>query len=146
MLNHQGGTRVKCGYYWNPAKWEIVTIPREGGLLPGGPEHRYLRLPILVLLMLAPVMGGFYVVFLPFIGFFMVLRLAGRKTAEALQRGFVEVMATLSPAWRPGEAYFADKETAGQAKEEAAARPAEDEHPLDDLRREIQSKRAARHE
>ena len=149
MFKHEGGTRVRCGYYWSPARWEIVTITKGGGLLPGGREQGYLRLPIALLLLLAPLMGGLYVVFLPFIGFFMVLRLAGRRAAEALQGGFAEVMATLSPAWRPGEAYFAGKRTARgreEKGEKAEAPPAGEDDRLQSLQREIESKREARHE
>ncbi len=109
MWRHRGGSRVKWGFYWNLAKWEIVMIPKAGGVLPGSEGHRYLRMPILLLLALAPVMGGLYVVFLPFIGFAMALGFAGRKTAGALRKVFMELMTALSPAWRPGEAYFAGR-------------------------------------
>lgn len=143
-MKHHGGTQVACGYYWNSEKWEVMAMPKEGGRLPGGAEHRYFRVPIALLLVLAPLMGGLYVMFLPFIGFFMILRLAGRKTAEALGRGFMEVMATVSPVWRPGEAYFAGKRTAREEK--TAAPPTDQEDRLEGLQREIESKRAARHE
>ncbi len=146
MLRHHGGTWVKCGYYWNPARWEIVTIPRGGGLLPDGGEQRYLRLPIALLLLVAPVMGGLYVVFLPFIGFFMVFRLAGRQGARALQRGFIEVAAALSHAWRPGEAYFAGKRTARKEEGQAPPEPGEQENRLAGIEKEIERRRTAKHE
>lgn len=117
MLGYRGGTRVRCGYYWSPAGWEVIPVPREGGHLPGGADHRYFRVPVGLLLLLAPVMGGVYVVFLPFIGFAMILRLAGRKTAEALRATWGDMLSALGPAWRPGEAYFAGKR-AGRAEEE----------------------------
>jgi len=110
MLKHYGGGRVKAGFYWDLAKWTIVTIPREGGPLPGGAERDYLRIPLVLLLLLAPAMGGLYVLFLPFIGFAMLLQAAGTEVAKALGRALVGIMATVSPAWRPGEAYFAGKE------------------------------------
>lgn len=131
MLRHHGGSRVKCGFYWNLAKWEIVTVPKEGGILPGALEHRYVRVPILLLLAFAPVMGGLYVTFLPFIGFAMVLGYAGRKTGEAIRRAFMEVMAAVSPGWQPGEAYFAGKGKEKRGEEEA----------LKTLQGEIEAKR-----
>lgn len=146
MLRLHGGTEVKWGYYWSLARWEVVTIRKDGGRLPGEASHRYFRLPIALLLLLAPVMGGLYVVFLPFIGFFMVLRLAGRKAAEAAARGFMDVMATVSPAWRPGEAYFAGRRKAGKANHEPAAPPAGKEDPLEKILEEIEAKRAVNHE
>ena len=127
MLRHHGGTRVRAGFYWNVAGWTIETIGKEGDLLPGGAEHRYVKLPIVLVLALAPVMGGLYVMFLPCIGFAMVLALAARKAVEALTRLGVGLMATVSPAWQPGEAYFAGKrgartseETAGEAERHEA--------------------------
>jgi hypothetical protein len=128
MLTYHGGTRVRSGFYWSRSSWTVLTLPREGGVLPGGEEHRYLKVPILLLLGLAPVMGGLYVMFLPFIGFAMVLGLAAKRTAGGLARVAAALMATLGPAWRPGEAYFAEKrgekpeggEPGGSGRKEAA--------------------------
>jgi hypothetical protein len=120
-MRHEGGAKVRSGFYWNLSRWTIVTIPKEGGLLPGGPEHRYLKLPVLVLLAVAPVMGGLYVMFLPFIGFAMVAATAGRKAGAVLAKTFVATMATVSPSWHPGEAYFTGKprpRSEGERKEE----------------------------
>lgn len=141
MLRHPGGTRVKCGYYWNPRKWDLVMVPKEGGLLPGDPERRYVRVPILLVLLAAPVMGGLYVVFLPLIGFVLILRLTGRKTAEALQAALAAVLATLSPVWRPGEAYFAGKRGTRPPAEGPAAPTPEQEDRLERLEQEIESRR-----
>ncbi len=141
MLRHHGGTSVKCGFFWNPARWEIVTVPKEGGVLPGGPEHRYVRIPIVLLLVVAPVMGGLYVVFLPFIGFALVFGYAGRRLGEALQRGFAQVMAIVSPAWRPGEAYFAGKRTSQGHEDTGPSAQTGEEEPLQTLEREIEAKR-----
>ena len=140
MWRHRGGSRVKWGFYWNLAKWEIVTVPREGGVLPGAREHRYVRVPILLLLALAPVMGGLYVVFLPFIGFAMVLSFAGRKTAGALQRAFTGLMTTLSPAWRPGEAYFAGERKAREEEDQGPAGEGREGESLETIEREIEAR------
>lgn len=120
MFKHSGGSRVGAGFYWNVAKWTIETIGKEGNVLPGGAEHRYVKLPVLLVLALAPVMGGLYVVFLPCIGFAMVLALAARKSAEALTRLFEGLMVTVSPAWRPGVAYFAGEREARTSEETAS--------------------------
>jgi hypothetical protein len=73
-----GGEHVKAGFYWNLREWEAAIIPREGGALTGAVETRYLRIPLPLLLFLAPVMGAAYAMFLPFIGFAMVaMYLAG---------------------------------------------------------------------
>jgi hypothetical protein len=73
-----GGEHVKAGFYWNLREWAAAIVPREGGILAGGAEARYLRIPLPMLLFLAPLMGAAYAMFLPFIGFAMVtMYLAG---------------------------------------------------------------------
>jgi hypothetical protein len=79
MTRYHGNDSVKGGFYWRPSEWEIVTVPREGGTLLGTADMRYVRLPVLLILVLGPFMGALYVVFLPFIGFAMLLGFAGHK-------------------------------------------------------------------
>ena len=67
-----GGEHVKAGFYWNLREWAAHIVPREGGPLPGAEEARYLRVPLPVLLLVAPLMGAAYAMFLPFIAFAMV--------------------------------------------------------------------------
>jgi hypothetical protein len=69
---HVGGERVKFGFYWNLAEWEAQIVPAEGGELKGEGTDRYIRLPLLALLVVAPLMGAAFAFFLPFIGFAMV--------------------------------------------------------------------------
>jgi hypothetical protein len=109
-MRHHGGTAVRGGFYWNLSRWTIVTIPKDGGLLPGHPEDRYLKLPVLVLLALAPLMGGLFVIFLPFIGFALVALALGRKAAEVMFAAFRTTAATVAPTWHPGEAHFTGTE------------------------------------
>lgn len=49
-------------YYWRTKEWEIAQEP------PG------IRIPVTVMLLLAPVMGALFVIFLPMVGFFVLLR------------------------------------------------------------------------
>jgi hypothetical protein len=79
MRRYFGNDWVHAGHYWHSAQWEIVTIPQEGGVLPGGSDRHYRRLPALLLLLLAPILGGLFVVFFPFIGFAVVLSVLGKK-------------------------------------------------------------------
>ncbi len=73
-----GGEHVKAGFYWNLREWEANIVPREGGILTAKDDARYVRVPLPVLLVVAPVMGAAYAMFLPFIGFAMVaMYLAG---------------------------------------------------------------------
>jgi hypothetical protein len=77
MRRYNGNEKVKAGLYWTPARWEIVTIGKDGGVLPEG--ERYMRLPTVVVMLLGALLGGLYVIFLPFIGFVMFFGFAGKK-------------------------------------------------------------------
>jgi hypothetical protein len=76
---YNGGDTVGYGFYWNVGEWEAQIVPKEGGELKGTPAANYVRLPLVALLVLAPLMGAAYAFFLPFIGFAMlVMFLAGK--------------------------------------------------------------------
>jgi hypothetical protein len=80
MFTHNGGETVKGGFYWNRRTWHLEMVEGKRGTLPGDGATRYLWVPTLVMLMLAPLMGGLFVVFLPFIGFVLLFAAAGKWT------------------------------------------------------------------
>lgn len=109
MAKRIGGTAVKSGFYWNLGRWEMTMVPKQGGLLPGDAGDRYLKVPVVALLVLAPLMGAVYAMFLPFIGFALLFSFLFKKLFGATRAGVVGAAATMGPAWRPGEAYLAGK-------------------------------------
>ncbi len=109
MTKYLGGTDVKAGFYWNLRQWEMVTLSGAGGTLPGSGADRFLKVPIVAFLFVAPVMGGLYAFFLPFIGFAMLFAFLGRKVGAGARLAAVRVGGLVSPQWRPGEAYLAGK-------------------------------------
>jgi hypothetical protein len=117
MTKRIGGTAAKSGFYWNLGKWEMTMVPKQGGILPGSASERYLKVPVVALLVLAPMMGAVYAMFLPFIGFALLFTFLGKKAFAMGRSGAVDVAATMAPAWRPGEAYLAS----GQKKPRADA-------------------------
>jgi hypothetical protein len=82
---------VPAGFYWRKSAWEMVTLSGEGGVLPGGREERYVKVPVLAMLALAPAMGAALVMFLPLMGFVLAGREIVRKarTAAGRARGAV---------------------------------------------------------
>jgi hypothetical protein len=76
MTKYTGGDTVKAGFYWNRGKFGAEVVPPEGGTLPGGAETRYTRIPWPALLVVAPVMGGAFAMFLPFLGLGMLAKYA----------------------------------------------------------------------
>ena len=143
MTRNNGGTKVKGGFYWRPAEWQIVTLSGESGVLPGGTSEGFFRIPVFGMLLLAPVMGALFVMFLPLIGFAMVLDQAAKATAGAVRSSALWLGATLSPSWRPGEAFFTGKGAAKGTGSHKPAEPKADDH-LVALEKEIDEKRKAK--
>ncbi len=79
MKRSAGGTKVEPGFYWNAKDWRIVTVEAKDGTLPGGPEEKYVNVPAAGMLALAPLLGLSFVIFLPFVGFAMVLGQVGKR-------------------------------------------------------------------
>ena len=87
MTTYNGGDTVKAGFYWNRGKLGAEVIPAEGGMLPGTNETHYTRVAWPVLLVVAPVMGGAFAMFLPFLGLAMLAKygfetVTGRRVAH----------------------------------------------------------------
>lgn len=138
MKTFNGGSSVKGGYYWNTEKWEICPVKGEAGILPGGPSDRFVKVSTPALFVLAPAIGGAYALFLPFIGFAMATYALGRKIGLVGSKAVGDAAATMTPAWRPGEAYLAGKPNEKKADAEAAK-----SRELDDLAAEVESKKEA---
>jgi len=119
MKDNRGGQTVKGGFYWNRKDWEIVVLSGEGGELPGNADEVFVRLPILLFLVMAPILGGLYVVFLPVIGFALFFQHLGRNMARGMAHAVSDTAATIGMPWRPGEAWFA-----GRRGKKVAARKA----------------------
>jgi hypothetical protein len=79
MRTYKGGETVKAGFYWNQVKWAAEVVPAPVGALPGAEGTVYRRIAWPVLLVLAPLMGGAFAMFLPFIGVAMLVRVAAAK-------------------------------------------------------------------
>ena len=119
-----GGTKVNYGFYWSAKAWDMAMIPAEGGLLPGGTGDRYMRIPTFLFLLMAPVMGALYVVFLPFAGFALLLGHLGKALKTMATDAFMHIAVAVSPQWAPGEAYLAARKREKAAKAEKPAKAA----------------------
>ncbi len=125
MFRYTGGQTVRHGFYWNFDKWAVTLVERGGGTLPGDGTERYARVPAVVMLGLAPIMGAAYVFFLPLVGFAMVVDFAARRLWRLLGKAVWAVMATVAPSWRPGEAYLAERGQKDKARAPEFAEPRE---------------------
>ena len=120
MLKHNAGTKVGKGTYWNFSTGERIDISTEG-VLPGGKNDVYYRLPATGIVALAPVLGLLYAAFLPFIGIAMLVKVVLKKVASAVT---APTQKAASFGWRPSESYLA-----GKKKGSEAAKKEEGENP-----------------
>ena len=93
MRRNYGSDWVKAGYYFSPSQWKIATIAREGGELPGEVGVRYIRIPVPLLMIAAPIMGALYVVVLPVIGIGAILWLGSERVLARVRAGRTQTVA-----------------------------------------------------
>jgi hypothetical protein len=136
MKRYQGGTTVQGGYYWNLSSWEITPVEGDVGRLPNSTSANFLRLPLPLLFAVVPLMGALFAFFLPALGFVMVAWALAKTMAEMVRSAAGEMAATVTPAWRPGEAHFAGK------PEEKVGEPQKVSPALEKLSAEIAQRRA----
>ncbi len=114
MTRYSGGDSVGAGMYWNPKSMNVVGLRAEG-ILPGGEELTYRRLPFFVLFLLMIALGGVYVLFLPVLIICTTIYMVGVRVFGSL---FLQMRKCMSFGWRPSEAYLSGK---GTAKKEGKA-------------------------
>ena len=119
MLN-KGGHKVAAGTYWNLANGNRVNMEQEG-MLPGDGKTRYIKAPVAVMLMAAPVIGLVFAVFLPFIGIAMTLSLIGKKLVDGVASA---AAGSMSFGWRPIEAYLAGRKRKKEVREKKSTKEA----------------------
>jgi len=62
---YQPGEGAPAGTYWSTKTFEMVQIAQEGDCLPAG-DGRFVRAPLALMLLVAPLGGLAFVLFLPF--------------------------------------------------------------------------------
>jgi hypothetical protein len=130
MAKYTGGANVKGGYYWNPKAWAVEVVPSEGGRLPGN-GARFVRVPFPLLLVIVPVLGALFLMFMPVIGFALLVHAVVKKVTGGVKEGAADLAATVHPGWRPGEAHFTGKP--GEEDEKApGAAPTKELKALED--------------
>ena len=137
MTTINGSSAVQGGYYLSKSNWEIFPVEKDGQKLPGSASEHYVKLSTAAALLVMPVLGGLMVVFLPFIGLYLTVQAALRPLVGMFQRSAQDLAATVTPGWQPGAAHFTGKRSEEKAAEEAPSKEAK----LEELAKEIDSKR-----
>ena len=83
MRRFEGGSRVEGGFYFDQQSWDLVTVSGKHGVLPGTSRDLHLKIPVLLMLLAAPVIGATLVMFLPFAGIALFLHAGYRKVVPA---------------------------------------------------------------
>jgi hypothetical protein len=137
MTSFQSGAAVGSGYYFNPIRWHVAPVSRDGESLPAGAGHWW-KVPTLAALALVPILGATFLMALPVIGFVVLAQALAAPVLRTFRAGASDLAATVSPGWQPGEAHLTGKE---QGAAERSAPPATADARLDALEREIAARR-----
>lgn len=118
MVRYHGGQEVGKGTYWNIMTGERVAV--EGpATLPGGGNDTFIRMPGLGILLLGPVLGLVFAIFLPFIGIAMTVSLVAGKLASLLTQAAGRGM---SFGWRPSVSYLGGRRRVKKRREESSTK------------------------
>lgn len=81
---HSAGQFVQGGVYLQSKAWELVSVPGEAGRLPEGEDSTYYRVPVMLVLVLGPVAGLAFILFVPLLVPLLTLYAAGKVIARNL--------------------------------------------------------------
>jgi len=137
MTKLNAGTPVKSGHYFSLKSWTILPVEHDGELLPGAAGEQWVPMPLAVAVAAAPVLGAGFLMFMPFIGFYLTAKALTRPVVRIFSKSTTELAATMSPGMVPGEAYLTGK--AGEKKDEAKGTA--EAKQLDALQAEIDARR-----
>lgn len=142
MTTYAGGTQVRSGYYLDTSsfRFRFANVDRDGQALPGGAEARWRKVPVLAVVAAAPVLGGLFVVALPFLGFGVTAYAVARRLGVGARRGAEELAATMAPPFVPGEAHLTGK-PADEGHDAAADAAAPADAKVEALEKEIAERR-----
>lgn len=112
MLIYTGGQKTGTGTYWDITNGERVEVLREE-ILPGSRRSIYLRMPSFAMLLLAPILGLLYVVFLPVAALLLIVGHVIKKPLLWML-GLMRRLAHFE--WRASEAYLSGKKKTSKKK------------------------------
>jgi hypothetical protein len=131
------GMPVRSGTYFNSTRFTFAQV-KEGEALKGSAGDRWVRVPLPLAVVAAPIVGGLFVVAFPVIGVAALAYGVVRKLAGGVKEGAADLAANLVPGPLPGEAHLTGK----PGEEGAAAEGEAAKHEtLDALGKKIEEKR-----
>lgn len=134
MTRYESRTQVAGGYYFNTTSWTLHAIDGERGELPGSTGTKWVRLPTVVMLVVALSLSLGFVLFIPVIGLALFAWAVLGALVKPVRRAIVALGHLFAPQWRPGEAWLTRPEPPAEGP---APQP-----PTDELRKEVEERRA----
>ncbi len=117
MTHYEGNQQVEPGLYMHSRNFNIESH-LEAGPLPGSESERYYRIPPVALLIVGPVLGLVYAIFLPVVGFFMLGKLIATKATELALDATRASLRVLRPSWQPAMAFLSRSKQRKNAEQE----------------------------
>lgn len=87
MKKYQKGDRLKVGFYMNLSKGELVQVDSIDSLLPLSTEDKFVKIPSVLAILGAPVIGLAYVIFLPLTGICAIFVFLGMRLRSLFAMG-----------------------------------------------------------
>jgi len=111
MKRYRGTETVAPGVYFDARNIAFRSVT-EDGPLPGTEAEEYRRVPTVALLVVGPVMGLAYIMFLPLAGFAMLAWTLAGKAVEAVAAAAAASARVIEPAWQPARAFLSRRKAA----------------------------------
>ncbi len=90
------GATVPGGYYLDRDGLDLVALSGRAATLPGPDGRRYVRIPFLAVVTLAPVLGAIFVVLMPLLRLFLVTRKLARPSFASAKAGVAQLLSAFS--------------------------------------------------
>lgn len=96
LRTYVGGEAVPSGSYWNASTGDWVTLGEEGGVLPPGASGKYVKVAPGLMLLLGPILGLVYWLFLPIAVLGVLVQFIAGKVSRSVRvawRAIIHVQA-----------------------------------------------------
>ena len=134
MKFHQTMQPAPYGLYISTRPFDVRFVGADGETLDGLPGASYRRVPTLLALLLAPMLGGAFVIAFPILVIVAAVVGIARVAVREVRKAAGEHAWLASPRWEPSTSYL----TKGEKKGDVEEVPTE----LADLRDEVGERRA----
>ena len=98
MKTYTGGQEAGPGLYLCLRSGEFVQVSQESAVVPGDSDRRFARVPLPLVLVVGPLMGLAFVVFLPIAGIVGLVGYAAYRAGRLVMKGLRKVRI---PGWGP---------------------------------------------